>query len=74
MMMTCSVLNKRGVQVKEFNLDPYNYSKMRRKDILYRGRCIPIVSYGWEEGEGMNYRILDTPEGTIFLVGGHAVI
>lgn len=72
--MTCSVLNKRGVQVKEFNLDPYNYNKMKKKEIAYRGRLIPIVSYGWQECDNMSYRIVDTPEGEIFFVGGHAVI
>jgi|APGre2960657404_1045060.scaffolds.fasta_scaffold62640_2 hypothetical protein len=74
MMMTCSTLHKRGVQVKAFNLEPYQYDKLKNKQFLYRERLIPIVSEGWIDCDNVYYRILDTPEGTMMIINGYAVI
>lgn len=67
MQMICSAHHKRGEQVKEFNLSPLFFNKLKKKEFIYRNRLIPIISDSWQLIDYFYCRELKTSEGILYI-------
>lgn len=53
--------------VKEFNLSPYLFKKLTKKQISYRDTIVNVISEGWFEVEGVFYLELNTSQGIVYV-------
>ena len=67
MRTICSAHQKRGEEVKEFNLSPHFYDKFTVFQIAWQGKLIPIVCKNWIKIDGYWCYELTTTEGVVYV-------